>query len=417
MSLSVSVLTLTAISIDRYFIIYKPMKARSICTSRRIRLALAMIWLLSCMIMAPLAFVFKYEEQIINIDHSNLSYTITIRKCYEKWPSLQAKLIYELILIVVLFLAPAAFMAYAYRKIAKTLWFADKNSSVIVTPADAQCTLAVHSDSVSCDLNRSRVKPKRRTISSLRKNRKAKSASITDDQMKKIGVTTAGSLPVEEPTAVRNMDHLEKKLSKQRLNKELEYSLLDVSACEEDGEEINELAEGMMNNSECDANSLSEKRRKIARRKRKTPSTCSDSNRAAVNSLIHQLQIYNSTKNKSFANRNEQNIQKLIESRKRLVKLVIILIIMFLVSWLPYHVVSLAIDFFLYWEQSLTLNYYYATSSTLQTASTYVYPVTLCLALTNSTTNPVCYMTLSHGLRNMLKTSFTNMKKLFCSQK
>ena len=53
-SLSVSVLTLTAISIDRYYIIYKPMKARSICTNRKVKLVVIIIWLVAIFTMSPL---------------------------------------------------------------------------------------------------------------------------------------------------------------------------------------------------------------------------------------------------------------------------------------------------------------------------------------------------------------------------
>jgi hypothetical protein len=426
-ALSVSVLTLTAISIDRYFIIYKPIKARSICTNRRIRFVLIMIWLLSCIIMSPLVFVFKYEELTIDISYSGLSDTIVIRKCYEKWVNQQAKIIYELFLIFVLFLGPAAFMAYAYRKIAQTLWFAEKNSSVLLhanSEANNRSRPSIYADSMSCDMRSSIRSTKRRATSSARNSRKAERTSgvdiviqVEDENEKKTTVaTTAETLPIDERTVNRNIDHLEKNLSKD-LNRELDYSLLDVSTCdEEEDEEIDDNTEAMAINCGSDANSLRVKKKRRMRRKRNTPSISSNTNKAAVNSLMHQLQIYNTVKNKSFVNRNEQNIQKLIESRKRVVKLVIILIIMFLFSWLPYHVVSLVIDLFLYWEQ-LVHKGLYVSSSNSQTTSAYVYPVTLCLALTNSTTNPVCYMLLSHGFRSMFKASFTKMKRFFCSKK
>jgi hypothetical protein len=408
--------------------------------------------------MSPLMFVFKYEEQIIKVDHTGLDliYTITIRKCFEKWSSLKIKLVYEVVLILVLFLFPAAFMAYAYRKISQTLWFAEKKETTgVMALASATATAkpkraVVHADSVSNDFKSSMIVKKSKnthskesvaakSLPSHSSSRRQERDSSDEDDFRHQSIQnrqqnrpqhpflneSTGPISIiingpedSQPERSGSSGLADKRLLSKDLTKELEYSLLDVSSGgEESDENINDnggdennAGTGLAANT---ANPAQQKRKQV--RRKKSSLIQSNSNKAAVNSLMHQLQIYNSVKRPgTFTNRNEQNIHKLIESRKRVVKLVVVLIILFLVSWLPYHVVTLTIDFMMFWE---TKNHkdIYTSGPTWQT--TYIYPVTICLALTNSSLNPVCYMTLSHGFRNMFKASFVKMKNFFCRRK
>ena len=122
-------------------------------------------------------------------------------------------------------------------------------------------------------------------------------------------------------------------------------------------------------------------------------------------------------------------IHNLIISRRRVVKLIITLVALFLFSWLPYYFISLTIDILLYCEQifnySSSSNSQSLSSAILQPSnkikqnddtsenstvitksqfvSIYIYPIALCLALANSATNPVCYIALSPGFKNMFK--------------
>jgi hypothetical protein len=130
--LSVSVMTLTAISIDRYLIINKPVKARTIYTHGKVRLILIIIWFLSIAIMSPLLYFAKYETiplpKHIQLDHI---YNIDLSLCIEDWPNMELKLIYGIFLSCILFFFPIVFMSYAYYTITKTLWFsADKSKTV-----------------------------------------------------------------------------------------------------------------------------------------------------------------------------------------------------------------------------------------------------------------------------------------------
>lgn len=115
-------MTLTAISMDRYFIINKPMKARTICTDRTVIIIVSSIWILSVLIMSPLLVIFKFESHKIYTDLEKKQYVI-YAICFENWPHYEAKLCYEILLITALFILPIISMSYAYITVSKRLWF------------------------------------------------------------------------------------------------------------------------------------------------------------------------------------------------------------------------------------------------------------------------------------------------------
>lgn len=98
------------------------MKARSVCTNRKVKLILIATWILSVFIMSPLLIVFKFERREIE--------NITFSMCFEKWPEFEAKLCYEVLLICALFCFPVIFMSYAYFTISKTLWFVEQKENL-----------------------------------------------------------------------------------------------------------------------------------------------------------------------------------------------------------------------------------------------------------------------------------------------
>lgn len=352
------------------------MKARSICTNRKVKIIVIATWILSMFLMSPLLIVFKFEK--INIPNAD-----DINMCFERWPDFETKLCFEFLLICVLFMFPVLFMSYAYITISKTLWFVKEKN--------------VNTDKALV------YQIKKSATNRLNSFRKRNNQSETDDVNK---------IVVERLNGI---------------DKELEISLLDASSIE--------------NNHQHQSRSKSSiTKRTGGKRKIEKPllnKARKYSNSAAVNSLIYQLKIYNSknssTRTKSSnlnlksslseRNRsclratsqlvktrgNEIAIHKLIRSRRRVVKLLIILVFLFLISWFPYHFMSLLIDFVLYWEHKFgdftsTSKIHSETTSIM--FSIHVYPIALCLALANSATNPVCFITLSHGFRNMFKTAF-----------
>lgn len=180
-------------------------------------------------------------------------------------------------------------------------------------------------------------------------------------------------------------------------------------------------------------------------KKRSTTINETNGNQEAVDSLLYQLRIQKKSSRRDLRKRrpaeteiitpytkhrgNSKAIHNLIRSRRRVVKLLIILVVLFLFSWLPYHAISFTIDLLLYWDQMqmFTASTIFSNkiilndeqlnqqSANSKFISTYIYPIALCLALANSATNPVCYIALSHGFKNMFKSSFKRFFNCFSS--
>lgn len=296
-------MTLTAISIDRYYIIYKPMKARLI-TSSKIKLIVCLIWLFSIMIMLPMLFVNKYEEIFLPVRVGDQITFENLFICKEQWPNFELKLIYDMILALCLFLFPIIFMVYAYIKVSNTLCTAEKTG--LVSAFRRFSSIKIIKNKLSHNENSQSNKD-----DTLIQSQHGRNHSIKNKQSKN--------------------DYL------------------------------------------------------------------------AVDSLNYQLEITRKNRKSLAENRNEQAIMKLIQSRKRLVKLLIVLVILFFISWLPFHIVSITIDMMhLYQTDIQNFEYRFLIE--------HIFPVTLFLAHANSAQNPVCFLVLRRDFLKNFK-----MKFRFCS--
>ena len=108
-----SVLTLTAISCDRFFGIVRPFKKRKI--KRYLKGVVALISLSSLLVMSPLLYAMRVGEQ------ENVFF------CYEDWSPLfntiEASRTYTIVLFIVLYLVPFLAMSILYSCAAYVLWF------------------------------------------------------------------------------------------------------------------------------------------------------------------------------------------------------------------------------------------------------------------------------------------------------
>ena len=114
-AIGVSVLSMLAISISRYFAIYKPLTAKIVFSKRNVRILLCFIWVVSFGSFSPLLYVTSVTQfGIPGIYESKV--------CEEKWDSIEDKNIYNLFIFSILFAFPFIIMGIAYIVIGHTLW-------------------------------------------------------------------------------------------------------------------------------------------------------------------------------------------------------------------------------------------------------------------------------------------------------
>lgn len=120
MSVCVSVLTLTVISIERWWAICHPLRFKS--TTSRARNIIIVIWIVSLLI--PIPDVIAVEISSI-IPPKYQEMTVLLTRCQPAFKQLwdtKAQTVYQIFLTVVMFLIPLVLMAFAYSRIARCLW-------------------------------------------------------------------------------------------------------------------------------------------------------------------------------------------------------------------------------------------------------------------------------------------------------
>jgi hypocretin (orexin) receptor 2 len=106
-------MTLTFISVERYFAIVHPLKFRA--TIYRTRVTICAIWVVSCVLLVP--------ELVVLDVHRRWppEFTRLLTVCRPSWPA-DRQTAYQLVLLVVLYGLPLVMMAFAYVQIARRLW-------------------------------------------------------------------------------------------------------------------------------------------------------------------------------------------------------------------------------------------------------------------------------------------------------
>ncbi|XP_070555433.1 orexin/Hypocretin receptor type 1-like [Ptychodera flava] len=111
-SVSISILTLTAMSIERYLAIKHPMRARSISKVNLIRKVIFVIWFSSLSFASPVLYA-------KNVEHFNLLGK-DIYSCKETWPN-NTSSTYGMVLFIFLYVLPSIMIFTTYTLIGKRL--------------------------------------------------------------------------------------------------------------------------------------------------------------------------------------------------------------------------------------------------------------------------------------------------------
>lgn len=119
-SVSASVLSLAVISLNRYYNVHSPLRARSFFTGRKIGAMIAMVWMVSSGLCAPLVFMNETKMLSLTMDGSHV---ITV--CVEVWSKARLRLGYNFLLFCSLYGFPVLFNLIICFLTTWKLWSAD----------------------------------------------------------------------------------------------------------------------------------------------------------------------------------------------------------------------------------------------------------------------------------------------------
>ncbi|XP_019397712.1 PREDICTED: galanin receptor type 1-like [Crocodylus porosus] len=116
-SVSASVLSLTVISVNRYYSVHNPLNARSFFTRRKILSTILVVWVLSSGICMPLIFMNRRDE--IGVVEG---LPLVVPICREIWPQERLKQAYNFLLFCALYCLPVLFNMVICFLTVRRLW-------------------------------------------------------------------------------------------------------------------------------------------------------------------------------------------------------------------------------------------------------------------------------------------------------
>ena len=116
--ISASVLTIMALSLDRYVAIRHPVRSRQTSSATCVRLTIFGIWIVSGVIMVPLAVV-------RSITFHGLSDEESVAMCGEHWPSDVMRIAFDAFLFVFIYIIPGTVVIFSYSSTGCTLMTGD----------------------------------------------------------------------------------------------------------------------------------------------------------------------------------------------------------------------------------------------------------------------------------------------------
>ncbi|OCT78385.1 hypothetical protein XELAEV_18029495mg [Xenopus laevis] len=115
-SVSVSVLTLSCIALDRWYAICHPLMFKS--TAKRAQQSIVIIWIVSCVIMIPQAIVMECRSVFPELANKTILFTV----CDERWEGQIYSKVYHICFFFITYMVPLCLMILAYLQIFRKLW-------------------------------------------------------------------------------------------------------------------------------------------------------------------------------------------------------------------------------------------------------------------------------------------------------
>ncbi|XP_063428786.1 orexin receptor type 2-like [Mytilus trossulus] len=121
-AITASILTITSMSLDRCLAIRHPVRYRHIRTTKYVRIVVVVIWIISLLLAIPMLFVRStVTTEILPGDF--------VTFCSENWENNLHRQIYDIILLVLIFIIPSSTLLVAYFLMGKKLWVPDRKLS------------------------------------------------------------------------------------------------------------------------------------------------------------------------------------------------------------------------------------------------------------------------------------------------
>uniref|UniRef100_A0A2C9K892 G-protein coupled receptors family 1 profile domain-containing protein n=1 Tax=Biomphalaria glabrata TaxID=6526 RepID=A0A2C9K892_BIOGL len=108
-----SVLTLTAMSMERYYAIRHPMRAKYMCTPGRAWRVTCVLWTMSIILALPIIF-----QKV----HKEVGKNVKAYWCVNNWDAVLYSRLYEIYMLFLMLILPLLIMTFAYVSIIRELW-------------------------------------------------------------------------------------------------------------------------------------------------------------------------------------------------------------------------------------------------------------------------------------------------------